>query len=62
MSKRKLKPEQLEKVEYLLYFNDDLRSAYFLKELFYEILDCEDNQRAKKLLSDWILTAQNSRL
>lgn len=62
MRKSKLKPEQLEKVEYLLYFNDDLRSAYFLKELFYEILDCEDNQRAKKLLSEWILTAQNSRL
>ena len=35
MRKSKLKPEQLEKVEYLLYFNDDLRSAYFLKELFY---------------------------
>ena len=62
MRKSKLKPEQLEKVEYLLYFNDDLRSAYFLKELFYEILDCEDNQRAKKLLSEWILAAQNSRL
>ena len=34
MRRCKLKPEQLEKVEYLLYFNDDLRSAYYLKELF----------------------------
>ena len=35
----KLNPEQRERVEYLLYFNDDLRSAYYLKELFYKILD-----------------------
>ncbi len=62
MRKSKLKPEQQEKVEYLLYFNDDLRSAYYLKELFYEILDCEDTERGKKLLSQWILIAQNSRL
>ena len=62
MRRNKLKPEQLEKVEYLLYFNDDLRSAYYLKELFYEILDCEDKTKGKELLSKWILIAQNSRL
>ena len=62
MRRNKLKPEQLEKVEYLLYFNDDLRSAYYLKELFYEILDCEDKHKGKELLSKWILIAQNSRL
>ena len=62
MRRNKLKPEQLEKVEYLLYFNDDLRSAYSLKELFYEILDCEDKTKGKELLSKWILIAQNSRL
>ena len=62
MRRSKLKPEQVEKVEYLLYFNDDLRSAYYLKELFYEILDCEDKSKGKELLSKWILIAQNSRL
>ena len=62
MRRNKLKPDQLEKVEYLLYFNDDLRSAYYLKELFYEILDCEDKTKGKELLSKWILIAQNSRL
>ena len=62
MRKSKLKPEQLEKVEYLLYFNDDLRSAYYLKEAFYEILDCGDAAKGKHLLSQWILIAQNSRL
>ena len=62
MRRNKLKPEQSEKVEYLLYFNDDLRSAYHLKELFYEILDCDDKKKGKELLSKWILIAQNSRL
>ena len=62
MRRNKLKPEQLEKVEYLLYFNDDLRSAYHLKEMFYEILDCDDKKQAKELLSKWILIAQSSRL
>ena len=58
----KLKPEQRERVEYLLYFNDDLRSAYYLKELFYKILDCENGEIGKMLFSKWILTAENSRL
>ena len=62
MRKSKLKPEQTEKVEYLLNFNDDLRSAYFLKELFYEILDCDNPTKGKKLLEEWILSAQSSRL
>ena len=62
MRKNKLKPEQVEKVEYLLYFNDDLRSAYYLKELFYEILDCDDKKKGKEMLSKWILIAQKSRL
>jgi len=62
MRKNKLKSEQLEQVEYLLYVNDDLRSAYYLKELFYKILDCDDGQKGKELLSKWILIAQNSRL
>lgn len=58
----KLNPEQRERVEYLLYFNDDLRSAYYLKELFYKILDCENGEMGKMLFSKWILTAENSKL
>lgn len=60
MRKNKLKPEQRERVEYLLYFSDDLRSAYYLKELFYEILD-DKQGRGKELFPEWILIAQNSR-
>ncbi len=62
MRKSKLNPEQHQKVEYLLYLSDDLRCAYYLKEQFYEILDCNDNIKAKKLLSEWIIYAQNSGL
>ena len=62
MRKSKLKPEQLERVEHLLYINADMQSAYYLKELFYEILDNNDSDNRKKLLSQWILIAQNSRL
>ena len=57
MRKAKLSPEQLEQVEYLLYLSDDLRSAYFLKEKFYDIIDCKDRNQAKKLMYQWILRA-----
>lgn len=62
MRKHKLKPEQEERVEHLLYINTDMQSAYYLKELFYEILDNKDGDNRKKLLTQWILIAQNSRL
>jgi len=62
MRKHKLNPEQAERVEHLLYINTDMQSAYYLKELFYEILDNKDSNTRKKLLSKWILIAQNSRL
>ncbi|MGN1162086.1 MAG: ISL3 family transposase, partial [Candidatus Fimenecus sp.] len=62
MRNSKLKPEQRERVEYLLYLNDDLRSAYYLKEHFYKILDCGNGAKCKELFSKWILIAENSRL
>ncbi len=62
MRKSKLNPEQSERVEHLLYINADMQSAYYLKELFYEILDSHSPETCKKLLSQWILIAQNSRL
>ncbi len=62
MRSSKLSPEQLQQVEYLLYLSDDLRSAYYLKEKFYEVIDCPDSQQAKELMYKWILIAQASRL
>lgn len=58
----KLKPHQREQVEYIMYLSDDLRSAYYLKEKFYEVIDCPDSQQAKKLMQKWILLAESSRL
>lgn len=62
MRRSKLKQEQLEQVEYLLYFNYEIRQAYYLKEQFYKILDCTNRTDAKELMSKWILSAQDSGL
>lgn len=62
MRKSKLKPEQLEQVEHLLYLSDDIRQAYYLKEQFYKILDCTNRADAKVLMSQWIMAAQASKL
>ena len=58
--KSKLNEEQLAQVEALLYVSDELRTAYYLKEAFYELLDCKDKETAKQLMSDWIYDAQSS--
>jgi transposase len=58
--KSKLNEEQLAQVEALLYVSDELRTAYYLKEAFYELLDCEDKETAKQMMSDWIYDAQSS--
>ena len=58
--KSKLTEEQLAQVEALLYVSDELRTAYYLKEAFYELLDCEDKKTAKQMMSDWIYDAQSS--
>ncbi len=60
--KSKLKPEQAEKVEHIMYISDNLRSAYNLKELFYTVIDCDNPKEAKKLMGEWIVIAQASRL
>ena len=58
----KLKPEQKERVDALLYVNDELRKAYYLKESFYAILDCKERHTAKEMMNEWLYMAQNSKL
>ena len=58
----KLKPEQKERVDALLYVNDELRKAYYLKESFYAILDCKERHTAKEMMNEWLYMAQNSQL
>ena len=58
----KLKDEEKERVDTLLYVNDELRRAYYLKEGFYTILDCKDRETAKKMMNEWVYMAQDSNL
>ena len=58
--KSKLKEDQRAQVEALLYVSDELRTAYYLKEAFYKLLDCEDKETAKNMMTDWIYAAQAS--
>lgn len=56
----KLREDQKEQLEAILYVSDELRIAYNLKEEFYKLLNCKDKQTAKKMMSDWIYAAQDS--
>lgn len=49
-------------VDSLLYVSTPLLFAHGLKERFLKILDCDNKNDAKKMLSDWILEAQESEL
>ena len=52
----KLKDEQKQRVNAILYISDALREAYILKELFYEVCDCTDRTSAKAMIEEWIST------
>lgn len=58
----KLKDEQKQRVNAILYISDALREAYILKEQFYEVCDCTDRASAKAMMKDWIYSAQKSNL
>ena len=52
-----LKDEQKQQVNAMLYISSTLSSAYFYKEDFLRILDCNDRNSAKSALSEWINSA-----
>lgn len=58
----KLKDEEKQRLNAVLYISQKLLVAYRLKEDFYKILDCEDRETAKQMMSEWVLDAQNSGL
>ena len=58
----KLKDYQKDRVNAILYISDNLRTAYELKEMFYEIVDTEDRKQARDLMLEWIYAAQSSGL
>lgn len=57
-----LTDEQKQQVNIMLYTSANLSSAHFLKELFLKVLDAPDKALAKRLMSEWIINAQDSHL
>ena len=55
----KLKDWKKERSNSLLYISDEMLQAYYLKEQFYKIMDANDSQTAKQLMSDWISSAES---
>ena len=58
----KLKDFEKERSNSLLYIPDEMLQAYYLKEQFYKIMDANDRQTAKRLMSDWISSAESSNI
>ena len=56
----KLKDYESERINAMMYISDELRQAYYLKEAFYTVIDAQSRKEAKRLMADWILSAQNS--
>ena len=57
-----LSDEQKQQVNTMLYTSEKLSTAYWLKENFLRILDCDSTNTARKQLSDWVMAASNSNL
>jgi transposase len=55
----KLKDWKKERSNSLLYISNEMLQAYYLKEQFYKIMDANDRQTAKQLMSDWISSAES---
>lgn len=51
----KLTEEQIRQLENMLSVSEKLRTAYWLKEKFYEFMDSKNIEEAKKNLSNWNL-------
>ena len=50
------------KVNAILDLSDEMLLAYVLKEKFYKLMTCKNRDEAKKIMSEWILMAQNSKI
>jgi len=55
---KRLSDEKKQQLQVMLSQHADLLNAWQLKEMFCEFKDCADYEIAKKLLKQWILTAQ----
>lgn len=58
----KLNDDEKQRVNIMLYYSANLSRAYWFKESFLKILDCEDSEKARVAMRDWILDAEESEL
>lgn len=54
-----LNDEQKQEVNVMLYYSVNISRAYWYKEAFFKILDCENPNTAKTLMDEWIETTEN---
>lgn len=57
-----LKDDEKAQVNVMLYKSENIRLAHMLKEDFLKILECNNRNKAKKKLTEWIMYAQESGL
>ena len=55
----KLTEEEKQALDLMLLYNDDLRQAYLLKELFYDICNMDKYSEQRKTFLDWIKYAES---
>lgn len=60
--KENLDEDSKRQLELMLLYNEDLRQAHGLKELFYKILETKSYVESKKLFIQWIDFARSSRI
>ena len=54
----KLRDEEKQQVNVMLYYSANLSNAYYFKETFLKILDCKNPETAKKSLCKWVAEAE----
>ena len=57
-----LTDQEKQQVNNMLYLSENITTAYFLKEDFLKILECNNSFEAKKILKEWINFAKNCNL
>lgn len=58
----RLDTEEKERLETMLWYDQEIREAYLLKEQFYEVLDASSKEEARKALDQWLQMAKASKL
>jgi len=58
----KLKDDEKERVNAILYKSPEMLTAYQLKEQFYQIVDAKSHSEAKTYMSEWISLAEDSNI